>query len=221
MPLSLFDLDNTLLSHDSDYLWGQFLVDEGIVDRAQYEEKNRQFFEDYEQGRLDIDRYLRFALAPLARFEPTQLEAWRARFVDSIIRPVIAPGATGLLEKHRARGDVLMIISATNLFITEPIAELLGVPHILATRPEKRDGRYTGNYVGQPTFREGKVKALDDWLQEHDMDLEGSYFYSDSQNDLPLLERVDHPVAVNPDPQLQAIATQRGWPVLDLRQQPA
>jgi len=217
MTLALFDLDNTLLSNDSDYLWGQFLVDHGIVDRQEYEEKNRQFFEDYEQGRLDIDRYLRFALAPLTRFEPAQLNAWRSQFVNDIIQPIVAPGTAALLEMHRARGDVLMIISATNLFITEPIAKLLKVPHILATEPEQIDGRYTGRYIGQPTFREGKVRALELWLRNSNMTLQGSYFYSDSLNDLALLEQVDHPVAVNPDPQLRGIAQQRGWPIMDLR----
>jgi HAD superfamily hydrolase (TIGR01490 family) len=217
MPLCIFDLDNTLLTSDSDFLWGQFLVDQQIVDRAEYEEKNRQFFEDYEKGRLDIDRYLRFALAPLTRFDTRRLYAWREQFIDTIIRPVIAPGSAGLLQQHRERGDTLMIISATNLFITAPIAELLGVPHILATEPEMRDGRYTGNYVGQPTFREGKVKALDIWLGDNAMDLVGSSFYSDSLNDLPLLEKVDHPVAVNPDDTLRETARERGWPILDLR----
>jgi HAD superfamily hydrolase (TIGR01490 family) len=217
MPIALFDLDNTLLAGDSDYLWGQFLVDNGIVDAGEYEEKNRQFFEDYEQGRLDIDRYLRFALAPLARFEPQQLEQWRAAFIDQKIRPIIAPGARELLERHRRAGDELMIISATNAFVTRPIAELLGVPWLLATEPATENGRYTGGYVGTPTFREGKVAALSEWLSRHDRDLEGSHFYSDSHNDLPLLEQVTHPVAVDPDPVLRRHAEAAGWPVISLR----
>ena len=217
MPLALFDLDNTLLAGDSDYLWGQFLVRNGIVDAREYEEKNRQFFEDYEQGRLDIDRYLRFALAPLARFDREQLECWRQDFIEQEIRPIIAPGSKELLRKHRERGDELMIISATNAFVTHPITELLDVPHLLATEPEIVEGRYSGRYVGVPTFREGKVEALRHWLEERGWDLAGSHFYSDSHNDLPLLEQVENPVAVDPDPILRQQAEERGWPVISLR----
>ncbi len=217
MPLALFDLDNTLLAGDSDYLWGQFLVRNGIVDAREYEEKNRQFFEDYEQGRLDIDRYLRFALAPLARFDREQLECWRQDFIEQEIRPIIAPGSKELLRKHRERGDELMIISATNAFVTRPITELLDVPHLLATEPEIVEGRYSGRYVGVPTFREGKVEALRHWLEERGWDLAGSHFYSDSHNDLPLLEQVENPVAVDPDPILRQQAEERGWPVISLR----
>ena len=217
MPLALFDLDNTLLAGDSDYLWGQFLVRNGIVDAREYEEKNRQFFEDYEQGRLDIDRYLRFALAPLARFDREQLERWRQDFIEQEIRPIIAPGSKELLRKHRERGDELMIISATNAFVTRPITELLDVPHLLATEPEIVEGRYSGRYVGVPTFREGKVEALRHWLEERGWDLAGSHFYSDSHNDLPLLEQVENPVAVDPDPILRQQAEERGWSVISLR----
>ncbi len=217
MPLALFDLDNTLLAGDSDYLWGRFLVRNGIVDGREYEEKNRQFFEDYEQGRLDIDLYLRFALAPLARFERGQLERWRQNFIEQEIRPIIAPGTEELLRKHRERGDELIIISATNAFVTRPIADLLGVPHLLATEPELIEGRYTGRYIGEPTFREGKVKALHHWLEVQDRDLAGSHFYSDSHNDLPLLEQVENPVAVDPDAILRQQAEARGWPVISLR----
>ncbi len=219
MPLTLFDLDNTLITNDSDFLWGEYLVEHNIVDPLEYEEKNRQFFEDYEQGHLDIDSYLRFSLKPLAHHTVEKLYAWRADYVQTVIQPLVAPGTPALLEKHRQKGDTLMIISATNLFITEPIADLLEVPHILATRPEKIDGRYTGNYLGQPTFQHGKVLALQDWLNENNMDLAGSTFYSDSHNDLPLLEQVDNPVAVNPDDRLLAISRSRGWPVMDLRQE--
>jgi len=218
MPLTLFDLDNTLITNDSDFLWGQYLVEHNIVDPFEYEEKNRQFFEDYEQGRLDIDSYLKFSLKPLTQHPTEKLYQWRADYIDSIIKPLIAPGTVSLLNKHRQQGDTLMIISATNLFITEPIAELLDVPHILSTRPEKIDDRYTGNYIGQPTFQHGKVNALKDWLKENGMDLSDSTFYSDSFNDLPLLEQVEHPVAVNPDDKLLRISQQRGWTILDLRQ---
>ena len=217
MPLALFDLDNTLITDDSDFWWGQYLVDQKIVDAQEYEEKNRLFFEDYERGELDIDQYLKFALRPLSRFSTEQLHQWRAHFIETHIRPIIANGAPALIEKHRQRGDTLMIVSATNLFVTEPIAELLGIPHILATEPEMKNGRYTGDYVGTPTFQHGKVQALEHWLRQHDMNLDGSTMYSDSHNDLPLLERVDHPVAVNPDETLRQIAEQNGWPIMDLR----
>lgn len=217
MPVTLFDLDNTLITNDSDYLWGKFLVDEKIVDAAEYEEKNRQFFEDYEQGTLDIDQYLKFSLKPLSEHPLDTLYQWRQKFVDTIIQPIIAPGTASLLDKHRNNQDTLVIISATNLFITQPIADLLGVPHILSTSPEIIDGRYTGNYTGIATFKEGKVTALNEWLTTRQLDLTGSTFYSDSHNDLPLLEQVDHPVAVNPDEQLFKIAHERNWPIMDLR----
>ncbi len=217
MALTLFDLDNTLITNDSDFLWGQYLVDHNIVDPQKYEEKNRQFFEDYEQGKLDIDSYLRFSLEPLTQFPLDQLYQWRAHFVESVIQPLIAPGTPALLEKHRAQGDTLIIISATNLFVTEPIAALLGIEHILSTVPEMLDGQYTGNYLGTPTFQQGKVSALQHWMQQHDENLSGSSFFSDSHNDLPLLEQVDFPVAVNPDDRLFEVATQRNWPIIDLR----
>lgn len=217
MPLTLFDLDNTLITNDSDFLWGQYLVDNNIVDPHQYEEKNRQFFEDYEQGNLDIDSYLRFSLEPLTQFPLKQLYQWRAHYVESIIQPLIAPGTPALLQKHRAQGDTLLIISATNLFVTQPIAELLGIEHIISTIPEMINGQYTGNYLGTPTFQQGKVSALEEWMNKHGHTLAGSTFYSDSHNDLPLLEQVDHPVAVNPDERLAQIAGKRNWPIIDLR----
>jgi len=217
MPLALFDLDNTLITDDSDFWWGQYLVDQKIVDAHEYEEKNRLFFEDYERGELDIDQYLKFALRPLSRFSIDQLHQWRAHFIEQHIRPIIAKGTQALIDRHRQRGDTLMIVSATNLFVTEPNAELLGIPNILATEPEIKDGRYTGDYIGIPTFQHGKVHALQHWLKQHDMNLDGSTMYSDSHNDLPLLEQVDHPVAVNPDQTLKQVAEQNGWPIIDLR----
>lgn len=217
MPLALFDLDNTLITNDSDYLWGQYLVDHRIVDPQEYEQKNRQFFEDYEQGRLDIDHYLRFSLKPLSQHTIEQLHKWRTDFIDTIIRPIIAKHAEAIIQQHREQGDTLMIISATNLFITQPIAELLNIPHILATEPEIIDGRYSGNYIGIPTFQQGKVSAVKQWLNYNHMDLSNSSFYSDSHNDLPLLEQVSHPVAVNPDEKLRRVAETRNWRILDLR----
>lgn len=217
MAVILFDLDNTLITNDSDYLWGQFLVDEKIVDAAEYELKNRQFFENYEQGILDIDEYLKFSLKPLSQHPTEQLFEWRRKFISTKIQPIIAPKTAELLAKHRNNRDTLVIISATNLFITQPIAELLGIPHILSTEPEFLNGRYTGQYIGTTTFKEGKVIALREWLEQQQLDLKGSYFYSDSHNDLPLLEQVDHPVAVNPDEKLQKVANERSWPIIDLR----
>ena len=217
MALTLFDLDNTLITDDSDYLWGQFLVERHIVDPQEYAEKNRMFFEDYEQGNLNIDRYLKFALKPLSLHSIEQLNKWRTDYIDNVIRPLVAKGSQTIIEKHRARGDTLMIISATNLFITQPIADLLNIPYILATRPEIINNRYTGDYIGTPTYKSGKVTALNEWLEDNDMDLSGSTFYSDSHNDLSLLELVDYPVAVNPDAILQQTAEEKNWPIIDIR----
>lgn len=217
MTLAIFDLDNTLIAGDSDYLWGQYLVDQGIVNRDEYEAANARFYEDYKQGQLDIREFLNFALQPLAQHDPDQLYAWRADFVREKIEPILLPAARRLIEEHRSIGDTLMIITATNRFVTEPIARLYGIEHLIATTPEFKEGRYTGDYEGTPCFQEGKVTRLDEWLNQHECSLEGSWFYSDSHNDLPLLGRVRHPVAVDPDDILRQHATQEGWPVLSLR----
>lgn len=218
MTVAIFDLDNTLLTHDSDYLWGRYLVERGLVDAEEYEGANEQFYAQYKQGTLDISRFLRFALRPLSEHDPETLKQWRSEFVETKIRAEIAPGAPALLDHHRERGHTLLIITATNRFVTEPIAELLGVPNLLATRPELRDGRYTGDFVGTPTFREGKVTNLHAWLDANDETLENSWFYSDSHNDLALLEAVTHPVAVDPDPMLKGVAEERGWKIITLRE---
>lgn len=217
MTLAIFDLDNTLIAGDTDYLWGQYLVDQGIVNRDEYETANARFYEDYKQGQLDIREFLNFALQPLAQHDPEQLFAWRSEFVRTKIEPILLPAARRLIEEHRSIGDTLMIITATNRFVTEPIAGLYGIEHLIATTPEFKDGRYTGQYEGIPCFQEGKVTRLDEWLNQHERSLEGSWFYSDSHNDLPLLGRVRHPVAVDPDDILRQHATQEGWPVLSLR----
>jgi len=218
MPIALFDLDETLIDGDSDYLWGRFLAREGVVDGARYEAENRRFYEDYLAGRLDIEAFLRHQLAPLAALEPDRLEALRARFLREEIEPRILPAARALVARHRARGDLPVIVTATNRFITGPIARLLGVEELIATEPERGpDGRYTGRHAGIPAFREGKVRRLQAWLAERGRDLAGSWFYSDSHNDLPLLELVEHPVAVDPDPRLRRIARERGWPIISLR----
>ena len=217
MALAIFDLDHTLLNGDSDYLWGEYMVANQVVDQQEYQRLNQSFLEDYHRGELDNERYLHFALHPLTEHPIERLYAWRADFVETWIKPIIATGTEALLARHRDQGDTLIIISATNLFITEPIAELLGVPHILATEPEIIDNQYTGKYLGTPTFKEGKVIALNQWLKKCSHSLADSYFYSDSINDLALLEQVGHPVAVNPDERLGSIAQRSGWPILDLR----
>ena len=215
--LAIFDLDHTLLDGDSDYLWGQFLVEQGKVDGEAYERQNRIFYDQYRDGTLDIDAFASFSLAPLAAHEPEELYALRQRFVRDKIEPCVARGARGLLDQHRARGDTLIITTATNRFITEPIAALLGVPHLLATDPEMVDGRYTGRITGHANFREGKVLRLRDWLERMRIRYERSTCYSDSHNDLPLLGFADTAVAVDPDPTLRAEAERRGWAVISLR----
>ncbi len=216
MALAIFDLDHTLLTGDSDYAWGQFLVERQLVDGQMYERENRRYFDQYKNGTLDIHAFLGFALRPLSEHAPAQLQAWHGEFMQTKIRPMITPAARALVEKHRARGDTLLIITATNSFVTRPIAAEFGIEHLLATEPEQEDGRYTGRVRGTPCFREGKVERLKTWLKEHRQSLRGSAFYSDSHNDLPLLSLVDHPVAVNPDPVLAAHARTHAWPVIHL-----
>ena len=217
MTLAICDLDHTLLNGDSDYLWGEYMVENKIVDEQEYRQRNQVFYEDYQRGDLDHDRYLEFSLAPLTRYSLEELYQWRADYVENWIKPIVVAGAADLLDQHRARDHELLIISATNLFITEPIAALLGVPTILSTEPEILDNRYTGRYLGTPTYQEGKVTVLNDWLTRTAHTLEGSYFYSDSINDLALLEQVDNPVTVHPDDELRAIAESRNWKIIDLK----
>ncbi len=217
MRLALFDLDNTLLAGDSDHAWGDYLCERGILDGVAYKARNDAFYQDYLAGRLDIRDYLNFCLEILGRTEMVQLEQWHREFMRDCIEPIILAKGEALLEKHRAAGDRLVIITATNRFVTGPIAARLGVETLLATECEMQDGRYTGRTTDVPCYQEGKVTRLERWLGETGLSLEGSYFYSDSRNDLPLLERVSHPVAVDPDPILRAEAEKRGWPVISLR----
>jgi len=217
LTLALFDLDNTLLAGDSDHAWGEFLVEEGLVDAEEYRKANDRFYQEYLNGELDIFHYLRFALQPLARHEMDQLLAWREAFLEKKVRPMMQDKARELLDQHRQQGHTLMIITATNRFVTEPIADLLGVEHLIATEPELVNGRYTGEVAGVPSFRDGKVTRLNDWLDHHKRTLEGAWFYSDSHNDVPLLKQVENPVAVDPDPRLEALAKESGWPVISLR----
>jgi HAD superfamily hydrolase (TIGR01490 family) len=220
MRLALFDLDNTLLAGDSDYEWGQFLVDRGIVEREAYEAQNRVYYEQYAAGTLDIHEYLGFALRPLASHTHEELARWHGEFMASRILPLVGPSARALVRRHLERGDLCAIITATNSFVTAPIAREFGVAHLIATEPECREGRFTGRVAGTPCFREGKVRRLEQWLTTQGRSLGGfaeSSFYSDSHNDLPLLERVSRPVAVDPDPQLEREALLRGWERISLR----
>jgi HAD superfamily hydrolase (TIGR01490 family) len=220
MNLALFDLDNTLLACDSDYEWGQFLVDRGVLERAAYEAQNAAFYEQYKAGTLDIHEFLAFALRPLAEHALADLERWHAEFMAARIRPAMTPAARALVRGHLEAGDLCAIVTATNSFVTAPIAREFGIPHLVATEPERIAGRFTGRVAGTPCFREGKIVRVEGWLAAQGRQLRDfpqSRFYSDSRNDLPLLERVTHPVAVDPDPALAAEARRRGWSVISLR----
>ncbi|MBV1921904.1 MAG: HAD-IB family hydrolase [Pseudomonadales bacterium] len=215
--LAIFDLDNTLLNGDSDHAWGEFLVTQGYVDGAYYEARNDKFYQDYKNGTLDINEYLEFALAPLTEHSMEALALMHQQFMQDTIKPMLLNKAAALLDNHRQQGHFLLIITATNSFVTHPIAKLLGVDDILATDPEIIDDKYTGKIAGTPCFQEGKVARLNQWLTDNQYSLDGSYFYSDSINDLPLLEVVEKPVAVDADEKLTAIAQQRDWPIISLR----
>jgi HAD superfamily hydrolase (TIGR01490 family) len=220
VTLCLFDLDHTLLAGDSDYEWGQFLVDRGVLAREEYEAQNAAFFAQYKAGTLDIHEYLGFALRPLAAHAPGDLARWHAEFMRDRILPMITPRARALVRQHLEAGELCAVVTATNSFVTAPIARELGIPHLIATEPESVNGRFTGRVAGTPCFREGKIRRVEEWLAglgRRLQDYAASTFYSDSHNDLPLLERVRRPVAVDPDPQLAAEAARRGWPVISLR----
>ena len=217
MALAIFDLDNTLLNGDSDYLWGKFLAKQGRVDAKHYEKENQRFYDEYVAGTLDIFEFLEFSLAPLSQIDMSELTELHNRFMDECIRPLITTQSRALIQKHVEQNDTLLIITATNLFITEPIAEELGIPNILATDPEIIDNKYTGKVYGTPCFREGKVVRLTSWLKETDDNLTDSYFYSDSHNDLPLLEAVKKPVAVDPDGTLRSHAEIKNWDIISLK----
>lgn len=219
MKLALFDLDNTLINGDSDYSWAQYLIERGVLDRHEYEKKNDWYYHHYKQGTLDIHDYLVFQLRPIAGRPREEIDAWHRDFMQKKIRPIVHPKTPALLAAHR--GALRAIVTATNRFITAPIATELGVEHLIACEVEEApDGRLTGRAVGTPSFREGKITRIEQWLAGlgHRLaDFEESWFYSDSLNDLPLLEKVTNPVAVDPDPTLERQARDRGWPILRLR----
>jgi HAD superfamily hydrolase (TIGR01490 family) len=218
MILAIFDLDNTLIGGDSDHLWGQFVCEQGMVDGASFAEENERFYRDYQVGNLDIDAYLRFALAPLRGRSLTELAALHNIFMRSKIEPIMLPRAIELIADHREQGHHILVITATNDFITRPIAGALGIDDILACEAEIINGQYTGEPIGIPSYHEGKVTRLNCWLTEHHAQIDGAYFYSDSHNDLPLLEMVDNPVAVDPDDKLLRRAQDAGWPIISLRE---
>jgi HAD superfamily hydrolase (TIGR01490 family) len=217
LALAIFDLDNTLLEGDSDYLWGTFLVENNLVDGDYYARENERFYSEYDEGTLDIFEFLQFSLQPLSENDPEFLKELRERFIQEKIEPIILPAGRDLITRHEQSGDTMMIITATNSFVTSPIAKSLGIKHLIATEPEMIDGRYTGKVAGEPSYREGKVNRLQTWLKQHGHNMEGSSFYSDSHNDIPLLEMVDKPVAVDPDQVLTKHAQANGWPIISLR----
>ena len=220
MDLVLFDLDNTLLAGDSDFAWAEFLIGKGVLDREVYETKNVTFYEQYKAGTLDIFEFLDFQLAPLARHERAQLDAWHAEFMDVAIRPMITDKARALVDKHRAEGALIAVVTATNSFVTGPVAREFGIPHLVATIPAQENGTFTGKPRGMPAFKAGKIERVDAWLESlglHMGSFDTSWFYSDSHNDLPLLARVRQPVAVDPDDTLREHARLHGWPIISLR----
>jgi HAD superfamily hydrolase (TIGR01490 family) len=221
MKLALFDLDNTLLPIDSDHGWSQFLIDQGVLDRQTFESRNDAFYEQYKAGILDIYEFLDFQLQPLKSYPREQLDQWHAQFMDQVIRPNIKQSALDLVAKHKGAGELCMVITATNRFITEPIVKEFGIDELIATEPEIINGEFTGKVIGEPSFREGKVNRINQWMQARSQNwnsFDAVTFYSDSINDLPLLELADQPVAVNPDEKLLAVAKSRNWPVLELFQ---
>ncbi|MEY3932612.1 MAG: hypothetical protein RL426_258 [Pseudomonadota bacterium] len=220
MNLALFDLDNTILAGDSDYNWSRFLIQEGYLDGAIHAEKNEKFYADYKAGTLDIYAFVEFQFKPLARNPRTVLNQLLKKYVEEVIKPMITEKARALVKRHQDEGDLIIVITATNSFITKPIAELFGIENLIGTDPEEKEGEFTGKVSGLPSFKEGKVTRLEAWLKNKKLSLasfEKSYFYSDSHNDLPLMQKVTHPVAVDSDDVLSEYAKSKGWPQISLR----
>jgi len=217
MALALFDLDNTLLNGDSDFLWGEFLTEQGIVDAEIYARENQRFYEEYKNGTLDIHEFQAFSQQPLVQNKLQKMQTLRTLFMQEKIIPIMSPASFQLIEKHRNQGDTLVVITATNSFITGPITRKFGINHLIATEPEIINGKYTGKIAGTPCFQEGKVTRLNQWMKENKHTLQGSWFYSDSYNDLPLLLEAEHPVAVDADERLLNHAKLNSWSIMSLR----
>jgi len=220
LNLALFDLDNTILAGDSDYNWSRFLIQEGYLDGAIHAEKNEKFYADYKAGTLDIYAFVEFQFKPLARNPRAVLNQLLKKYVEEVIKPMITEKARVLVKRHQEEGDLIIVITATNSFITKPIAELFGIENLIGTDPEEKEGEFTGKVSGLPSFKEGKVTRLEAWLKNKKLSLasfEKSYFYSDSHNDLPLMQKVTHPVAVDSDDVLSEYAQSKGWPQISLR----
>ena len=217
MTLAIFDLDNTLIGGDSDTSWGDFLCEKGYVDTEEHTRRHADYYQDYLDGTLDIMEFLSFQLEILGQHDMETLNTWRQDYLVQMIEPILLPKALALVDHHRKQDHQLLIITATNRFITEPIAKMFGIDELIATDPEIINGRYTGNVAGVPSYAKGKVTRLEEWLTDRDHSLEGSWFYSDSRNDIPLLEKVENPIAVDPDDHLKEEAAKRGWKIMTLR----
>jgi HAD superfamily hydrolase (TIGR01490 family) len=217
MKLAIFDLDNTLIAGDSDHAWGEFLVAQGLVDGVWYKAQNDKFYADYCTGQFDIIAYSEFVFGFLAQHDMSYLQQLHQQFMAQVIQPIMLPKAQALIQQHRDAGDFLLIITATNRFITQPIGEALGISELLATEPQQQVGRYTGKVEGVPCYKEGKITRYQAWLSTQNIMFEQVFFYSDSHNDLPLLKIVDTPIAVDPDDTLKQYAQQQNWPILSLR----
>lgn len=217
MKLAIFDLDNTLIGDDSDNLWGEFLTEKGYIDSDAYTKGHERFYGQYTEGTLDIYEFLEFQLKVLGDNDRETLDSWRENYIEEKIKPIVLPKAIELVEEHRQKGHELLIITATNKFITEPIAELFDIAELIACVPEIIDGEYTGKVIGTPSFAEGKVTRLHEWLDNHEEKVEETWFYSDSHNDIPLLKEVDHAIAVDADEKLIEEAKKQNWPIISLR----
>lgn len=220
MNLALFDLDNTLLAGDSDYNWSLFLISEGLLDAKTHHDRNEQFYQDYKNGCLNIIEFLKFQLQPLSQHKKAFLDELHLKYMQKVIRPMMTVKAQNLVNQHKAAGDLCVVITATNSFVTKPIATAYGVEHLIGSDPEMVNGEYTGGVSGVPSFQEGKVTRLNQWLATRGknlQDFETSYFYSDSHNDLPLMQLVTNPVAVDADEILKAYAQEQAWPQISLR----
>ena len=217
MRLAIFDIDNTLIAGDSDLLWGEFLCERNYVDSNVYKAEHEKYYKDYLSGQLDINNFLKFQLKVLGENDLNLLKKWRKDFFEEKIRPVILPKAHQLIDKHRNQNHDLLIITATNRFIVEPIASEFKIENIIACEPEIYNEQFTGKFTGTPSYAEGKVERFNDWLKTIGRRLEESWFYSDSHNDIPLMKEVNHPVAVDPDEFLKDEAEKMNWPIISLR----